>query len=245
MTLRERVLFGIVTLILATGLIYSLMWALSPPKSIGTANPQSSQTQTTAPAGNVPTASGQRVDSPAPPAEIVKSTEVSIVRLMLIGIGLQAAGFLFVFWQVYQLKRGIQGETHSKLYEHYLKVTEMLLDAEEDRSYFYVEGAAASKNIESKPPDRVDMLSEVILGLLEHAAVQKKNLPSDSWERCWQAYTYERFDRSPALRKFFEKNKNWYAESFLQVIDERTQCKTLGSPPEYWTSFIKDLKKES
>lgn len=165
----------------------------------------------------------QRIENSRQPAETVKWTDVYIWRLMAFGIGVQVIGFALVWWQVGQLKRGIQGETHSRLYDHYLKITERLAAEKDLRAYFYdpkvelKEGAANYADLR----DRIDMMCEVILGLLEHAAVQEKNLPKDSWEACWEKYTHERFDKSLELRKFLRDNHGWYAKSFCRVVAER------------------------
>lgn len=216
----ERVLYGITLITLVISLWFSLRWALSPVKPSSSPNPPSLQTQPTPPTGNTPEAPGRKVEGPAQILETVKSTDVSIVRLMLIGIALQAIGFGLVWSQVRQLNRGIQGETHSKLYDHYLKITERLAGETKLRPYFYNREKELKTDAAGYADLRgeIDMMCEIILGLLEHAAVQKKNLPKDSWTACWEAYTNERLDKSIELRKFFRENHLWYAKSFRAVV---------------------------
>jgi hypothetical protein len=155
-------------------------------------------------------------------SEKVRWTDLEAI-IPIIGFSLQliisAVGFGLVVWQISLLNRGIQGDTHSRLYDHYLKVNDLLSKKPELRPYFY-----DGKSLEASHPKHADMLaeiqmmSEVILGLLEHAAVQKDNLPPDSWANCWSNYTDERFQKSPELKKFFKDNHQWYALSFCEVI---------------------------
>lgn len=152
-------------------------------------------------------------------------TDVQAI-IPIIGFSLQllisSVGFALLIRQITLLNRGIQGDTHSKLYNHYLKVNDLLSKKPELRPYFYdgkplEEGSPGHENVLAE----IEMRSEIILGLLEHAAVQKNNLPADSWEHCWSAYTYERFKKSPELQKFFRNNYHWYAGSFCEVVRKK------------------------
>ena len=130
-------------------------------------------------------------------------------------------GFVLVIHQVWRLKRTVQGQTNTSLYGHYLKVNELLLQNPHLRPYFYEdklldESAGDPKDAHLR--GEVEMMCEVIAGLLEHAVVQKDNLPADSWENCWKAYTHERFQRSGELRQYFKANQTWYAKSFCDVV---------------------------
>ena len=69
------------------------------------------------------------------------------------------------------------------------------------------------------------MMCELLAGLLEHAALQRKNLPGEFWEECWRNYTYERFDSSPALREFWRDNPKLYALTFRTVVNFRPHAK--------------------
>jgi len=154
----------------------------------------------------------------------VRWTDLEAI-IPIIGFSLQllisAVGFSLVFWQIRLLNQGIQGDTHSKLYDHYLKVNDLLSKKPELRPYFYYD-----YKLKDDSPGHatvlaeIEMMSEIILGLLEHAAVQRDNLPADSWEHCWYAYTVERFKRSPELQRFFQDNHQWYAGSFCEVIQK-------------------------
>jgi hypothetical protein len=153
-----------------------------------------------------------------------------------VAIGL--AGFALVCYQLVQLKRAVHGDTQSKLYEHYLRVNELLLERPELRPFFYDctpfdENEFASR----RPPgahrevtqNDIDMMCETILGLLEHATLQRPNLPRGSWRTCWAAYTRVRFEQSPALAGFFLKNKHWYATELCAVVQSQGAFGPTGS----------------
>ena len=129
------------------------------------------------------------------------------------------AAFGFLFWQVVELKRAVRGETHGRLYEHYLRITEMILAKPHLRALFYDGKDPGKGNVDE---DQKNMVCESILGLLEHAALQKRNLPSASWKQCWETYTLDRFAKSPVLTEFFIKNYRWYAMEFREVAAKST-----------------------
>ena len=136
-------------------------------------------------------------------------------------LAISVVAFPFVVYQIWQLNRSVQADTHSNLYDHYLKVIELFFEKPHLRPYFYeckrlTDDANAAGN--EKLRREIDVMCETIAGLLEHAAVQKKNLPGDSWENCWKAFTVERFRQSPALRQFLAKNGGWYAEAFRTML---------------------------
>ncbi len=198
--------------------LYSAVDAVSQPRG---ASPKPSY-QSTPPAETSPSPQARGTTQ----VETVKWTDVEILRWMKIGILVQAIisvlGFLILFFQITQLNRGIRGDAHSKLYDHYLKVTERLADAPHLRPYLY---NCKILNLEAAGyadlREELDMMCEIILGLLEHATVQKENLPEDSWHACWEAYTNERLEKSVELRRFFRENYRWYAKSFQCVVKEK------------------------
>ncbi len=183
--------------------------------------PASESAQTTespTPQPNTQTSIASKPANPAAEASPAKVgwTDVEAI-IPIVGFSFQVLALAFVFFQLRQLKQSIQGETHSKLYDHYLRVTELLWREKHLRPYFY-----SAKLLEESAPDglraEVDMMSEVIAGLLEHAAVQEKNLPKDSWEACWRAFTYERLAKSKELQNYFYENQEWYAQAFCKVV---------------------------
>jgi hypothetical protein len=71
------------------------------------------------------------------------------------------------------------------------------------RPYFYDEKPFRSEPNNLYLKEEVDLMSEAILALIEHATVQRKNLPTDQWENCWLPYSRERWKKSTELRRFF------------------------------------------
>ena len=131
-------------------------------------------------------------------------------------------GFVVIIYQIRQLQRAIQSDTHNKLYTHYLEVTKLLLQKPQLRPYFY-----GGKVLDKTVPDQADIrqeievMCEVFLSLFEHAVVQKNNLPGDSWQNCWKAYVLERYKNSPVLVTFFTANQAWYAKTLLDLLKTR------------------------
>lgn len=176
---------------------------------------------------NVATSSNPAIGSSSPAkedveTETVKWTDLWNFRVLSAGTVLQLVALVLVWWQIKKLNQSIRGETHSKLYDHYLRVNELLSQQSRLRPYFYdkkvlKEDAAGYAELR----DEIDMMCEVIVGLLEHATVQEENLPKATWETCWEAYTYERFEKSPELQKFFNESQEWYAKPFREVVRVR------------------------
>jgi hypothetical protein len=130
-------------------------------------------------------------------------------------------GFILLIYQIHRLHLTVQGETHSKLYTHYLEVTKLLLQKPRLRPYFY-DGKPLDPSLAPDADLRIEVetMCEVFLGLLEHAVLQQGNLPGDSWNNCWRAYVRERFSSSPELARFFHANEKWYAEALKQALTE-------------------------
>jgi hypothetical protein len=131
-------------------------------------------------------------------------------------------GFGVLICQLQRLESTIQGETHSKLYTHYLEVNKLFLDKPYLHPYFY-EGKVLNKSDcnQTNLRQELDMMCEVVLGLLEHAVLQKENLPDESWRTCWVTYVRDRYDKSIELAKFFRTNRKLYAKPLCDLIDDK------------------------
>ena len=129
-------------------------------------------------------------------------------------------GFGLVLWQLIVLRRNIEGATQDRLYAHYTEICKLFLEKPYLRPYFYNNEPMPDSNPADHPAltQEIDVMSETILGLIEHAVVQHANLPSDSWSHCWQPYAVERVLKSQTVRKFYEDNKDWYAEALRKQI---------------------------
>jgi hypothetical protein len=138
-------------------------------------------------------------------------------------------GFLFVLGQLklvrLQLRlvrRNIRGTTQDSLYAHYTEVCKLFLDKPDLRPYFYDKKPKPISCLVDRPylNEEIDAASEMILGLIEHAIMQRKNLPDDSWSHCWQPYAKERVEKSPTIQKFYTDNKRWYAQELQDQINQ-------------------------
>jgi hypothetical protein len=133
--------------------------------------------------------------------EAVKWTDVAQLLVTIIG-------FVFVVLQLGSLRRQIEGDTHADLYGQYMEMGKLFLRKPHLRPYFY-------------DSTEIDMMCELITTLLEHAALQRHNLPGESWADCWRAYTYARFDSSSVLRQWWRANEEVYAASFRTIVNSR------------------------
>jgi len=88
-------------------------------------------------------------------------------------------------------------------------------------SYFY-NAKAYSKLDDNRENlrEEIDIMSEAIFGIIEHACLQKQNLPHDSWNNCWQPYAHERMRKSAEMEKFIDPNQAWYTDSLRKVVKE-------------------------
>ena len=147
--------------------------------------------------------------------EAVKWTDVAQLLVTIIG-------FVFVVLQLGSLRRQIEGDTHADLYGQYMEMGKLFLRKPHLRPYFYdsteINVTAANSG---RIKQEVDMMCELITTLLEHAALQRHNLPGESWADCWRAYTYARFDSSSVLRQWWRANEEVYAASFRTIVNSR------------------------
>ncbi|MGP0092688.1 MAG: hypothetical protein ACLPKB_22530 [Xanthobacteraceae bacterium] len=132
-------------------------------------------------------------------------------------VGASILGFGFIAFQIWLIRRSIAGATHDRLYIHYHQIIEYLTKHEEMLPYF--RGDKSAKDADECVRQRLDLASEAILGLLEHAAVQKGNIPQDSWEHCWEPYSALTFKGSRELRNFFSLHRSMYTHALQAIFD--------------------------
>src|ERR1700689_4242082 len=99
-------------------------------------------------------------------------------------------GFVLILYQVRLLRKATAGSTYASLYGEYTEVCKLFLKTPYLRPYFYdsVEVPADVPGNE-KIRQEVEIMCELVTGLLEHAALQKENIPANAWEECWREYT--------------------------------------------------------
>ena len=147
--------------------------------------------------------------------------EVSIGGQMTLAAVIQAVvsviGFLTIMIQLRLLRKNLQGATQDRLYAHYTEICKLFMGKPHLRPYFYDQVPL----LDSDKPElkaEVEFMSEAIWGLVEHAFVQKKNVPSYAWKKCWKLYFIERFNKSIVFRNYFEQNSEWYVEELSEVV---------------------------
>jgi hypothetical protein len=126
-------------------------------------------------------------------------------------------GLLVIVLQIQHVLRSIHGTTQDSMYAHYTEVGKLLLSRPELRPYFYERKKLVAED-DKKLRDEIDLMSEAILGLIEHAAVQEDNLPDNAWRECWWRYAKERLEKGTELRRFFDENKEWYTADMGEVV---------------------------
>ena len=134
--------------------------------------------------------------------------------------GASACGFFFIGYQIWQARRSIRAGTEHTLYDHYTEVCKLFIQKPYLRPYFYDNKTLSEIDI-SNPHlrEEIDMMSEAVLGLIEHSVLHAKNLPGDTWKNCWMPYTFERLDKSTEMRNFYFPNRLWYTKALRCVID--------------------------
>jgi len=149
------------------------------------------------------------------PANVVKWTDVAQLVATVIG-------FVFVAVQLRSLRKATEGDTHADLYGQYMELGKLFLRNPHLRPYFYdsaeIDGDAPGN---SRIHQEIAIMCELVTSLLEHASLQKCNLPGESWEECWQSYTFERFDSSSVLREWWRANETLYAATFRKLVNAR------------------------
>jgi hypothetical protein len=126
-------------------------------------------------------------------------------------------GFGAVAFSLLMANRNTKGATHDRVYAHYHNVCSIFVEHPELRPYFY-----SNKSDDGSNPAltaKIDATSEAILGLIEHAVVQRENMPTHSWERCWEPYARERVLKSDMLQQFFRNNRLWYTTQMQGAYD--------------------------
>lgn len=138
----------------------------------------------------------------------------------IVQAAISAIGFIFVIYQIIHLIRSIRGVTQDSLYTHYTEVCKIFLEKSYLRPYFYENKVFTSPNAENPNLQaEIEFMSEAILGLIEHAILQRNNLPDDAWTNCWQPYARERIRKSVEIKKFFAPNQNWYTGVLRDVVN--------------------------
>lgn len=57
--------------------------------------------------------------------------------------------------------------------------------------------------------------------LFEHAMLEKRNMPGDTWRSRWLPYIQQSYERSVELRRFYESNRHFYVRRYRRLIEKR------------------------
>ena len=144
----------------------------------------------------------------------------------VIQMGAAVIGFLVLMYQVLKLRNNLEGATQDRLYAHYTEICKLFMQNPGLRPYFYGRSEDAGKTVTRERAQesndnltpKIAFMCEAILGLVEHAVLQKKNLPGDAWRNCWRPYAIERLEQSEALEKFFKPNAHWYSNRMRKAM---------------------------
>ncbi len=119
-----------------------------------------------------------------------------------------------VLRQIFQIERQIQGSSCSSLYEQMILIDQFFINNPDYKPFIY-----SNKNIEhnEKNYDKIRSIAEMISDMIEHAYVQKNNLPKDVWPR-WVDYFSYLYDSSPILRQHLHESGKWYSDNILLII---------------------------
>jgi hypothetical protein len=131
---------------------------------------------------------------------------------------LGALGVLaFSVWNVFNSQKAA---TQDRMYAHYTEICKLFMAKPYLRPYFYDQAVLSGPSQEyPQLRSEIDFMSETILGLIEHAVMQRKHMPKDSWEHCWLPYAKERVSKSAELAQFFAPNAGWYTHKLCEVMN--------------------------
>ena len=100
----------------------------------------------------------------------------------------------------------LRAQTQDRIYAHYTEICKLFIQNPELQPYFYrLPKAAPPKRTEEdkKLAPKVDFMCEALLGLIEHAVLQRSYMPKECWHNCWHPYAVQRLEESPAMQKFW------------------------------------------
>jgi hypothetical protein len=139
----------------------------------------------------------------------VKWTDVVQVLVGIVGIP-------FIIYQLYEVRRSIQGQTLGELYEHYHRVVTVFVERPHLRPYFY-ENKPIDESTSSDHREEIESMCDLFAAVLEHALVQQKNVPRRAWKECWETFVAERHRKSPELQRYLKENGTWYLQDLCAL----------------------------
>lgn len=133
-----------------------------------------------------------------------------------------------VLYQVMELRNSLHSTAHSSIYTRYADTIRWLLDKPHLYPYFRentrLEKSGTAPDHATKKAE-VNLLCELTTTLFEHAMLEQKNMPPESWQECWLPYIKASYEQSVEMRLFFEKHQNLYVPKFRKLIADEVKPK--------------------
>jgi hypothetical protein len=153
-------------------------------------------------------------------ASIQLSRRVQVIQCSaaVISCVVSIIGFPLVLNQFKQMRSTAAGQAHSWTFEYLDRIHGDFLEKPQLTPFFYSRKVVSQSDGEDVRR-RVDIMCERILCVLEHAVLQKDNMPSDGGQNCWREFALIRFERSIELRRFFAMNRRIFSAEFCRFVD--------------------------
>jgi hypothetical protein len=140
---------------------------------------------------------------------------IELGQLLVAGIGLPV-----LIWHVNGVHSSIKAQTLGCMYDHYFTICRTLLAKPLLRPYLY-QGQRLASDAGPEVHAEVATVCELMTGLLEHAVVQRKNIPKDAWTNCWEPFLRHMYqDPNSELAEFYRKHRHFYAIDFQALVDK-------------------------
>jgi hypothetical protein len=127
------------------------------------------------------------------------------------------ASVVLVANQTTDLRRSVQRDTYQKAYETVYDLDRLFLDHPEIKGYFYGDRALDAAT-DAATRARVESTAEWISDFFDNLYFNIKLGPDEDWS-AWESYIDETFKRSPALRDYVAKHRDWYSTELGEALD--------------------------
>lgn len=130
----------------------------------------------------------------------------------LLGVLVTVIGFIYVIKQLNSAKKANQIATYENLYARMHDIHKFFFEHPGYRDYFY-----HSKRIDPGHDDyqKVMTVAEMFADFLQQVKLQSDLMPKKT-ANGWINYAHSVLRRSPVLREFLVRNKDWYPSNFFQ-----------------------------
>ena len=134
-----------------------------------------------------------------------------------IGLAINTVGIGFVIVQLNQAGDSISDNTLEQIYSRMHDINKTFIDHPELKPYFYdgldvgdPNPLIADLNLDEKRVRaQVSPLAETMCDFFAQALIQLRKLPPGAYDG-WKRYIQAVYMRSPAMRRYYRENKDWY-----------------------------------